>query len=643
MNLHDARFVVSEGPFAGPFDLAHVDDFLLGDIRVIPAERRVVAPDGREGNLEPLVMRVLVALARMPGRTMSRDDLVTECWDRRIVGDDPVNRVMSRLRKRLAEVADDRVRVETIPKVGYRLTIEEAPFEPATAPAAATGETAEPVRPSRWQGRRLVLAGASAAMVALVAAVALVPAPDDGVALAIDTVPAGVEADRSRRFAGDLTSEVAGLVGPMTRLTVIDPATSTEADMVMRVSLDPPGPDGAHRAHARLVDQANGAVVWSRTFEGGSEPLVRERAAYTIAGVIRCGLDRSSGNLDDPVSRRLYFSACDAVDEGDWPRAHSFARQITERRPDRAASWACLALTEVHLGRTSPDRRAALVRSADAHARRALAMDPRSGLAHSALAAALDLQGKPSSAVLEEGIRVDPEQSGLLMRYSRNLRIWGYTGESIATAERAMALEPNNWGAVENAVVALMAAGRHRDARRLAERYQRLWPRFYRGSPLDRELLFYDANPREALARLDRVAGDDAEGVAIERLQLAWRANPRGFDWQAFDRTATRMAASRSGEEWVLAFVAARLGDTARALHWLGRAPADPRHRQYALLFRRDAAELRRDPRFFAKMAEIGLADIWRERGAWPDFCAEPGLRYDCKAEAARIAARKRV
>jgi len=35
----------------------------------------------------------------------------------------------------------------------------------------------------------------------------------------------------------------------------------------------------------------------------------------------------------------------------------------------------------------------------------------------------------------------------------------------------------------------------------------------------------------------------------------------------------------------------------------------------------------------------LGLVDYWRSTGHWPDFCAEPGLPYDCKAVAAKLAA----
>jgi hypothetical protein len=33
----------------------------------------------------------------------------------------------------------------------------------------------------------------------------------------------------------------------------------------------------------------------------------------------------------------------------------------------------------------------------------------------------------------------------------------------------------------------------------------------------------------------------------------------------------------------------------------------------------------------------VGLVDYWRSSGRWPDFCSDPGLKYDCKAEAAKL------
>jgi hypothetical protein len=34
--------------------------------------------------------------------------------------------------------------------------------------------------------------------------------------------------------------------------------------------------------------------------------------------------------------------------------------------------------------------------------------------------------------------------------------------------------------------------------------------------------------------------------------------------------------------------------------------------------------------------ARVGLANFWKTSGKWPDYCAAPGLPYDCRAEAER-------
>ncbi len=56
-----------------------------------------------------------------------------------------------------------------------------------------------------------------------------------------------------------------------------------------------------------------------------------------------------------------------------------------------------------------------------------------------------------------------------------------------------------------------------------------------------------------------------------------------------------------------------------------------------AFLFFTLTAPLRRDPRFMQLAARLGLVDYWRSSGHWPDFCADPGLPYNCRTEANRI------
>ena len=61
------------------------------------------------------------------------------------------------------------------------------------------------------------------------------------------------------------------------------------------------------------------------------------------------------------------------------------------------------------------------------------------------------------------------------------------------------------------------------------------------------------------------------------------------------------------------------------------------------ILFRSYFKKFRQDARFMPLAARIGLIRFWSETGKWPDFCFEPDLPYDCKAEAAKLQAAGRV
>src|SRR4051794_19944051 len=89
-------------------------------LNVSPSHRQLEW-QGRSETLEPRVMQVFVALARANGRILSRDDLVEICWAGRIVGEDAINRSLSRLRGVFLALNATGFAIETITKVGYRL------------------------------------------------------------------------------------------------------------------------------------------------------------------------------------------------------------------------------------------------------------------------------------------------------------------------------------------------------------------------------------------------------------------------------------------------------------------------------------------------------------------------------------------
>ena len=125
--------------------LARRPDFQLGSAIVRPSMRTVEGPGGSV-TTEPRVMQVLLAFADAGGAVLTRDDLLRTCWKGMFVGDDSINRAIAEVR-RIARETGAGFGIETIPRIGYRLTGGAAAStrplaepEPVPAPVAATPE-----------------------------------------------------------------------------------------------------------------------------------------------------------------------------------------------------------------------------------------------------------------------------------------------------------------------------------------------------------------------------------------------------------------------------------------------------------------------------------------------------------------------
>lgn len=163
--------------------LARRPDFQLGSGIVRPSVRTVDGPGGSV-TAEPRVMQVLLALADAGGAVLTRDDLLRTCWKGMFVGDDSITRAVAEVR-RIARETGAGFGIETIPRIGYRLTGGAATStrplaepEPVPAPVAAT---LEPVDPSPVKAtRRWIIGGALAATGAVAFGVwtAFRPRPD---------------------------------------------------------------------------------------------------------------------------------------------------------------------------------------------------------------------------------------------------------------------------------------------------------------------------------------------------------------------------------------------------------------------------------------------------------------------------------
>jgi len=156
--------------------LARELPFSLAGTQVRPAALEVET-GGKITGLEPRVMKVLVAMHRARGHPVSRDELIDLCWDGRIVTEGALNRCVMQVRKAL--LANPRIKLDTIPTVGYRLqagadveplaaanTDEPLPEGAPPARPAAVAQGTFPSLPRRW-----LFAGAIGAAVVAIAGV----------------------------------------------------------------------------------------------------------------------------------------------------------------------------------------------------------------------------------------------------------------------------------------------------------------------------------------------------------------------------------------------------------------------------------------------------------------------------------------
>ncbi len=128
--------------------LAHEAPFTVGNLSVDPPTRQLRSDVSSE-TLEPRVMQVLVALFRADGRVVTRDDLIAQCWDGRIVSEDAINRAIFRLRQVASTIGSQSFKIDTVTKVGYRL---QATADAAVPGQNATGEQASPISRRSWLG-----------------------------------------------------------------------------------------------------------------------------------------------------------------------------------------------------------------------------------------------------------------------------------------------------------------------------------------------------------------------------------------------------------------------------------------------------------------------------------------------------------
>lgn len=94
--------------------------FYLGDWLVEPNSNTLQLGKTKR-TVEPKAMDVLLLLCQQAGDVISADDIVAQCWPESVVGDNPIHKTITQLRKALDDKASAPTYIETIRKRGYRV------------------------------------------------------------------------------------------------------------------------------------------------------------------------------------------------------------------------------------------------------------------------------------------------------------------------------------------------------------------------------------------------------------------------------------------------------------------------------------------------------------------------------------------
>lgn len=637
-------------------DLARETAFSLGAIQVHPSTREIRIGDEREV-LEPRIMQVLVALARRRGEVVSRTELTESCWDGRVVGDDAISRCITAVR-RLSETHGG-FALETIPRVGYRLTVKDQNQQPSPAEQTrAFGDI--------WVRRGLIAAGlfVVGAVIALAVWV-LEPrtAPDRSVTLGspgrltIAVLPfTPLYSDPNGQKLGDavalrvadaLTRSAFDVISPARSLSFRGAAKAAAAQALHADFLI----DGdLHRegemviASVRIIEASTGTVTGAGTIERPVAEAARLPGdlamQMTALGTASRGYSHANGwnaRVMAGYIRASYQSISDPYG------AYETARAVANAAPNDAFAQTLYASKAAYLvSALLPARRSAMVAEARQATRKAIALDPGSSEPYAVLALTTPLfDWSLREQYLRHGLAIYPDSHAVNIVLIEQLQNAGYFAGSVPLSEalfKANVVQSRNLIEIINAKLwtgqiatarTLIAQGRVLDPRTpwfIAKMFEA--SAFY-GAFAEADVLLHDSTVKAVLEPDGslKVFGDIA--TALRHRQQAEIAavvqdcaQPQGRSMDVRRICFMALAAlGRLDDDFKLAdfLYPDQRGATpeARERQWLATDVAGTAYLTVPV-----TAPLRRDPRYRDVVERLGLLQYWKANGHPPDFCA---------------------
>ena len=452
--------------------------FQFGD-HLLDVERRELRRGNQVVDVEPQVFDLLLHLLRNRERVVSKDDLIASVWGGRIVSDATIDSRINAVRHAIGDSGATQALIRTFPRKGIRFVgaaQEEGEAVPAIAPAG------EPPRPA-------------------------LPLPDKP---SIAVLPfANMSSDPEQEFFADgIAEDIITALSRYPSLFVIArnscftyKARAVDVKQVGRElgvryvlegSLRKAG--NRVRVTAQMVEAETGNHIWAERYDRDPADIfaVQDEISMAVTTAIAPAvadaevyraLRKPPGNLDAWAAYQRGLWHMSRADAEDNALAETFFQQAIDLDPNFAGGYKGLALAHNNSASVYGTRSAQeAFASAEALARRAVALDPADAEARARLGMTVWMQGEFEAALAEvdRALALSPN-----LAYAHGIRgstlvFSGQPKDGVAALEAAIRLDPrdpNQAARVNHMAFGLYLCRRYEAAIEVAKRGIRSYPK----------------------------------------------------------------------------------------------------------------------------------------------------------------------
>ncbi|MEO1037742.1 MAG: tetratricopeptide repeat protein [Pseudomonadota bacterium] len=282
--------------------------FLLAGRHIDPAKRTVTSDRGT-ATVEPRVLAVLLQLVAAPHETVRREHLIDAVWPGSPGAESSLSNAISLLRQALDDRghASERL-IRTIPKLGYRLTVEPQPLSDGSTSDQAANVVSVERSPTkrRWWAAAAVAAMAMVALILIQSDKPLVADPDRPDLVFIAMIPLEA-ADDQQPLAYGLARDANELLSRSGRYRVADTSEVYQvangvlrADVEIRTQLAVT--DDGIVATTTWIDTQDDDVLSLRRVEAKPGSVLKLRRDWLEAVVVETALAVSTVARKRPSS-----------------------------------------------------------------------------------------------------------------------------------------------------------------------------------------------------------------------------------------------------------------------------------------------------------------------------------------------------